>query len=61
VKQRVAITGIGAITPIGTGAAELWAGVRAGKSAIRQITRFDPAEFSSKVAGEITFDPLNCV
>jgi 3-oxoacyl-[acyl-carrier-protein] synthase II len=59
VKQRVAITGIGAVTPIGIGADELWSGVRCGKSAIRAITRFDPANFSSKVAAEVDFDPLN--
>ena len=57
-KQRVAITGIGAITPIGTGPEELWAGVRAGKSAIRGIERFDPSSFSSQVAAEVAFDPL---
>jgi len=58
VKQQVAITGIGAITPIGTGPEELWAGVRAGKSAIRGIERFDPTSFSSQVGAEIAFDPL---
>ena len=57
-KGRVAITGIGAVTPIGTGADGLWAGVRCGKSAIRAIERFDPGPFSSRVAGEIEFDPL---
>lgn len=58
-KQRVAITGIGAITPIGTGVEELWAGVRCGASAIRTITRFDPSAFSSQVAAQVTFDPLD--
>lgn len=57
-KQRVAITGIGAITPIGTGVEELWAGVRSGASAVRAITRFDAGHFSSKIAAEIDFDPL---
>ena len=33
-RRRVAITGIGAVTPIGSGATELWAGLRAGKSAV---------------------------
>jgi 3-oxoacyl-[acyl-carrier-protein] synthase II len=58
VKQRVAITGIGAVTPIGIGVDELWSGVRCGQSAIRAITRFDTEHISSKVAGEIDFDPL---
>ena len=58
--RRVAITGIGAITPIGTGAAGLWAGVVAGKPAVRRITRFDPTAFRSQVAAEIdSFDPLD--
>jgi 3-oxoacyl-[acyl-carrier-protein] synthase II len=58
VKQRVAITGIGAVTPIGFGAEGLWQGVRSGRSAIRSIRRFDPAPFSSRIAGEVDFDPL---
>lgn len=57
-KHRVAITGIGAITPIGVGVEALWAGVRAGTSAVRTITRFDASPFSSQVAAEIDFDPL---
>ncbi|MCC6790820.1 MAG: beta-ketoacyl-[acyl-carrier-protein] synthase family protein [Thermomicrobiales bacterium] len=58
-KQRVAITGIGAITPIGRCAEGLWAGVRRGTSAVRAITRFDPGHFSSRIAAEIAFDPLD--
>lgn len=57
-KQRVAITGIGAITPIGTGADDLWAGVRSGCSAVHEITRFDASPFSSQVAAEVDFDPV---
>lgn len=57
-KHRVAITGIGAITPIGTGVEELWQGVRTGASAVRAITRFDASHFSSQVAAEVDFDPL---
>ncbi len=58
-KQRVAITGIGAITPIGTGIEELWTVVRSGTSAIQTITRFDPSQFPSRVAAQVDFDPLN--
>ncbi|MDQ3466857.1 MAG: beta-ketoacyl-[acyl-carrier-protein] synthase II, partial [Chloroflexota bacterium] len=58
-KHRVVITGIGAITPIGTGVEGLWAGVRSGNSAIRAITRFDASRLSSRVAGEVDFDPLH--
>ena len=57
--QRVAITGIGPITPIGNGVDGLWDGVRRGESAVRGISRFDPAQFSSRVAAEVTFEPLD--
>lgn len=56
---RVAITGIGPITPIGNGVDGLWEGVRRGESAVRRIDRFDPAPFSSQVAAEVEFEPLD--
>ena len=56
------ITGIGAITPIGSGCKGLWEGVLAGRSAVRRITRFDPAQFRSQVAAQVDdFDPLDHV
>ena len=51
--RRVVITGIGAVTPIGTAAAGLWEGLEAGVSAVRTITRFDPTPFRSHMAAEI--------
>jgi 3-oxoacyl-[acyl-carrier-protein] synthase II len=51
--RRVAITGIGCVTPIGTGVDGLWAGLRAGRSAVRTISRFDPSPFRSHIAAEI--------
>lgn len=53
-KRRVAITGIGAITPIGVSRAGLLAGLRAGKSAVRTVSRFDPTPFRSRNAAEVT-------
>ncbi len=50
---RVAITGIGCVTPIGTGVTELVSGIDRRTSAVRTITRFDPAPFRSRIAGEI--------
>jgi 3-oxoacyl-[acyl-carrier-protein] synthase II len=50
---RVAITGIGCVTPIGTGVSELVAGIDAKRSAVRRITRFDPTPFRSRIAGEV--------
>ena len=58
-KHGVAITGIGAITPIGHGADGLWEGVRRGSSAVRIITRFDASTLPSQVAAEVEFDPLS--
>ena len=58
--RRVAITGIGAITTIGSGVEGLWRGVLAGRSAVRRIDRFDPSAFRSQVAGQVDdFDPLD--
>ncbi|HUO51232.1 MAG TPA: beta-ketoacyl-ACP synthase II [Gemmatimonadaceae bacterium] len=52
-KRRVAITGIGAITPIGTTASGLWDGLRARRSAVRELTRFDASIFRSRIAAEV--------
>jgi 3-oxoacyl-[acyl-carrier-protein] synthase II len=52
-ERRTVITGVGAVTPIGTGAEGLWAGLAARVSAVRAITRFDPTPFRSKIAAEI--------
>ncbi|MDX2193380.1 MAG: beta-ketoacyl-ACP synthase II [Gemmatimonadales bacterium] len=57
--ERVAITGIGCVTPIGIGVDGLRAGLRAGRSAVDRITAFDPAPFRTQVAAEVRgFDPL---
>jgi 3-oxoacyl-[acyl-carrier-protein] synthase II len=51
--RRVAVTGIGAITPIGTGRVNFWNGIRAERSAVRSMTRFDPSIFRSHNAAEV--------
>ena len=51
--RRVVITGVGAVTPIGTTVDGLWAGLQARTSAVRTITRFDPGPFRSRMAAEI--------
>ncbi len=50
---RVVITGLGAITPLGLTAGDLWSGLCAGKCGIRQIDAFDPVGFSCKLAGQV--------
>ncbi|MCG2676812.1 beta-ketoacyl-[acyl-carrier-protein] synthase II, partial [bacterium] len=58
-ERRVAITGIGAITPIGNNVSKFWEALSQGKSGIEKITLFDVSQFSSRIAGEIKdFDPL---
>ncbi len=60
--RRVAITGIGLITPLGTGVDKSWKAAREGVSGIRTITRFDAADFPVKIAGEVPdFDPTGFI
>ncbi|MEK7825099.1 MAG: beta-ketoacyl synthase N-terminal-like domain-containing protein, partial [Nitrospirota bacterium] len=57
-KKRVVVTGLGLITPLGTGVEKSWKAICAGESGIDRITRFDPTEFSSRIAGEVKdFNP----
>jgi 3-oxoacyl-[acyl-carrier-protein] synthase II len=51
--ERVVITGIGAVTPIGHGARGLWRGVQRGQSSVRRLSRFDPSLFRSHLAAEV--------
>jgi 3-oxoacyl-[acyl-carrier-protein] synthase II len=53
VTRRVAVTGIGAVTPVGHGADGLWEGVLANRSAVRAIDRFDASPFPSQIAAQI--------
>jgi 3-oxoacyl-[acyl-carrier-protein] synthase II len=57
-ERRVAVTGVGALTPLGLGAEISWEGMRAGRSGIDRITLFDASAFPSRIAGEVRgFDP----
>ena len=57
-RQRVVVTGFGALSPVGNSAAESWAAVVAGRSGVATITRFDPADYETRFAGEVKgFDP----
>lgn len=52
-KNRVVITGIGAITPIGNDAKDFWNGIKEGKCGINEITAFDTADYKAKLAAEV--------
>ncbi|HEX3557334.1 MAG TPA: beta-ketoacyl-ACP synthase II [Thermoanaerobaculia bacterium] len=58
--RRVAVTGVGLVSPLGVGTAENWDALLAGRSGIGPITRFDTTEYPSRIAGEVKgFDPLD--
>ena len=58
-RRRVVITGLGLISPLGADVESSWAALRAGKSGIGPITRFDPTGLETTIAGEVKdFDPL---
>jgi 3-oxoacyl-[acyl-carrier-protein] synthase II len=52
-SRRVVITGLGLVTPLGTGVDKTWEALYAGKSGITEITRFDCSELDTKIAGEV--------
>jgi len=51
-NRRVVVTGLGMVTPLGTGVRENWEAACSGKSGIRTITKFDPSPFPCRIAGE---------
>ena len=56
--RRVAVTGLGVISPVGNSVEEFWQALLAGKNGIGPITRFDTEEFKVKIAAEVKdFDP----
>jgi 3-oxoacyl-[acyl-carrier-protein] synthase II len=57
--RRVAITGIGVVSSIGTGVVDFWRNALAGGSAVRPITRFDARPFRSRIAAEIDALPAD--
>ncbi|MFZ1055780.1 MAG: beta-ketoacyl-ACP synthase II [Opitutaceae bacterium] len=60
--RRVAITGLGAVTPVGNSARLTWSALIAGKSGIGPITHFDPTGCTARIAGEVRgYDPTASV
>src|ERR1700716_3159951 len=57
--QRIAITGIGSLSPVGLSTDEAWETLLAGRSGIAEITQFDASDMPIRVAGEVKgFDPV---
>lgn len=56
--RRIVITGLGLVTPFGTGSGAFWAGLAAGQSAVGPITHCDASPFPCRIAAEVKdFDP----
>lgn len=51
--RKVVVTGIGMISPLGTGTEKTWKGLLDGRSGIRKITQFDSTGFPCRIAGEV--------
>ncbi|MEK7272058.1 MAG: beta-ketoacyl-ACP synthase II [Nitrospirota bacterium] len=58
-KRRVVVTGVGLITPLGTGTEKSWENLLDGRSGIRKITQFDATHFPCQVAGEVPDFEIN--
>lgn len=59
-EQRVVITGLGALTPIGNTWRETWNSLTEGRSGVARITQFDPEGFATTIAAEVKgFDPTS--
>ncbi len=61
-SRRVAITGIGIVSPLGVGIEKNWKAALEGRGGIALISKFDTSGYSSKIAGEVKdFDPLDFI
>lgn len=59
-RRRVVVTGVGGITSLGCSSDITWEGLVQGRSGIDIVKSFDPADFTSKVVGEVNdFNPLD--
>lgn len=57
-ERRVVVTGMGAVTPLGSTVEDFWNGIKTGKCGIELIKKFDTTEFKVKIGAEVQgFDP----
>jgi 3-oxoacyl-[acyl-carrier-protein] synthase II len=60
--RRVVVTGIGIVSPLGTGINKAWEGALEGRSGVREITRFDSTGYPVRIAAEVPdFDPTGII
>ena len=52
-RRRVAVTGLGLVTPLGTGVEKNWEALVRGRSGVGAISRFDASGFPTRIAGEV--------
>lgn len=58
-ERRVAVTGLGVISPVGTDVPSAWTALKAGKNGIGKVTKFDATDYKATLAAEVKdFDPL---
>ncbi|HEX8409292.1 MAG TPA: beta-ketoacyl-[acyl-carrier-protein] synthase family protein [Thermoanaerobaculia bacterium] len=60
-NDPIVITGVGVLSPNGSGRENYFAATAAGQSGVRAITNFDPGSLPCRIAGEIDFDPAQWV
>lgn len=53
VRRRVVVTGLGLVTPLGTGVEKNWRALLEGRSGIAPVSRFDVSDFPTRIAGEV--------
>ncbi|MFA5699072.1 MAG: beta-ketoacyl-ACP synthase II [Sphaerochaeta sp.] len=60
--NRVVVTGMGTVNPLGHSVDEFWSNIKAGKSGIGKLTKFDATDYPAQIAGEVTnFDASDLV
>ena len=59
-QERIVVTGIGVVSPVGRDACSTWEAIVGGRSGVDRITRFDPDGYETTFAGEVKdFDPVD--
>ena len=52
-RKRIAITGVGLVTPLGIGTEKNWSALLSGASGVGEVTLFDASRLPSRIAGEV--------